>query len=290
MTERGEYRAIRRVLLDGKDFHQLSERARWVFVALKLNFGPAGIEVHYPAALEAMLAAQTGATTTAVARSLKELEKRGWIRREGNVVWIIGHLENDPHTRSVDEKHRKHLHQHVAGLPRLTLVRDFVLSKPDYFPPSEASSKGLGWVFEDPPKPLGSSEDKDKDEDKTDTGVCELPIDVLWPLYPKRAGGNSKSDAARTINARITEKEDLAAMRAGTERYAHYAKASNIWGTRFVMRAERFYGPGKHYLEEWEIPEEPPDPIAAAAIAAREQQDRDAAWLDEQLQNQNGRH
>src|SRR5690348_6459558 len=102
MSDRGEFRAIPRVLLDGPDFQRLPERARWVFVALKLNFGPSGIEVWYPAELVARLSAQTGGSPGGVQDALNTLEEEGWIEREGNVVWIVGQLEFDPHVKQAN--------------------------------------------------------------------------------------------------------------------------------------------------------------------------------------------
>jgi hypothetical protein len=151
-NERGEYRAIRRVLLDGPHFQALSRDARWVFVALKLNVGASGIDVQYPDALVAMLSAQTGCGPDDVRAALDELEEHGWLRREANVVWLVGHLANDPNIKSSDPKHRKGVQRHVSGLPRLAIVRAFVAAHPDFFPPSEGPSMGLAWAFEGPSK------------------------------------------------------------------------------------------------------------------------------------------
>ena len=134
MTDRGEYRAIRRVLLDGPDFQRLPERARWMFVVLKLNLGPSGIDVFYPAALLHQLAAQAGAPTDAVSDALDTLEQEGWIKREANVIWIVGQLDNDPHVNSSDTKHRKSVARHLAGLPRIPIVKEFIAAHPDMYP------------------------------------------------------------------------------------------------------------------------------------------------------------
>lgn len=133
MADRGEYRAIRRVLLDGPDFQALGAGPRWVFVALKLNMGPSGIEVHYPDALAAQLAAQTGFRPADVAACLDRLEEAGWIERECNVVWVVRHLEFDPHMRAADAKHRKGVQNHIAGLPSLAICGRFVERYAEYF-------------------------------------------------------------------------------------------------------------------------------------------------------------
>jgi len=150
--ERGGYCSIRRVLLDGPDFQKLSERARWVFIALKLNMGPSGIDVFYPSALVFQLAAQTGASPNAVTEALVELEESGWLLREQNVVWLIGHLKHDPHVSASDSKHRKSVGRHLSGLPRLDIVRAFVVAHPEFFPPTDSPLPELAWAIEGPSK------------------------------------------------------------------------------------------------------------------------------------------
>jgi hypothetical protein len=140
--ERGAYRAIKVVLLDGPDFQSLSPEARWAFVTLKMSIGPSGIEVNYPAALEHELAAKTGHPPGRVREALQELDESGWIRREGNVLWIVGQLDHDPHLQATNENHRGSVQQHVDGLPRLPIVENFVQAHPDWFPPNEY--KGFG--------------------------------------------------------------------------------------------------------------------------------------------------
>ncbi len=150
--ERGEYRAVRRVLLDGPDFQRLPERARFVFLVLKLNFGAAGIDIVYPEALEIQVSAQTGASITDVRVALTALQGAGWIEREANVLWIVGQLDNDPHIKAADPKHRKGIVRHVSGLPRLDIVREYVKAHPAFFPKSDEASKPLAWAFQGPSK------------------------------------------------------------------------------------------------------------------------------------------
>lgn len=154
-SDRGEYRPIRRVLLDGPDFQQLSERARWVFVALKLNLGPTGIEVHYRDAVAHQLAAQTGAPADGVAAALDELEAAGWIRREENVLWIVGQLTHDPHMDHRDNKHRTSVWRHLQGLPRVEVVGEFVRHHAEWFTPGEyTNAKGETRPIDAAPAPL----------------------------------------------------------------------------------------------------------------------------------------
>ena len=139
MADRGTYRAIKVVLLDGPDFQQLPERARWVFLTLKMSLGPSGIEMHYPEALVHNISARTGADPDDVRSSLGVLEEHGWIVREGNVIWIAGQLKHDPGLKAENPKHRVSIQKHVAGLPRLRIVQSFIDAHPEFFPPDEYS-------------------------------------------------------------------------------------------------------------------------------------------------------
>lgn len=121
------------VLLDGPDFQDLSERANHLFLALKLSFGPTGIEVHYPAALAAEMAAKTRIPARVVEEVLEELRDAGWIDWERNVFWITGQLEHEPHFNAQNERHRKAVQAHVGGLPRLSIVRRFIDRYAEYF-------------------------------------------------------------------------------------------------------------------------------------------------------------
>jgi len=83
-------------------------------------------------------------------------------------------------------------------------------------------------------------------------------FEILWSLYPKRLGNNSKSDALRAYNARIKEAKRLTdehkLMLLGVNRYADFLDATGSIGTEFVMMASTFLGPSKKYMQDWEKP------------------------------------
>jgi hypothetical protein len=187
MAERGTYRSVKTVLLDGPDFQKLSPEARWAFVALKLSIGPSGIEVHYREALLHEIAEKTGhldgeGPSKALRRAFLELEKGGWIRWERNVIWLVGHLKHDPSLNPNDKKHRTSIQRHVSGLPRLAIVHRFVNEHKDFFPSGDGDhtdglppldqgpSKGHGRPSEGPSKAHRSTEDRrPKTEDRRPT-------------------------------------------------------------------------------------------------------------------------
>jgi hypothetical protein len=131
--ERGLYRAITVVLLDGPDFQELPAVARWVFVALKIGTGPCGIQVEYPEALWAKLAARTGYPEIEVEAALTVLERNGWVKRERNVVWVVGQLQHEPSLSPRNPNHRPTILSHVQGLPRLAIVGEFIRASREYF-------------------------------------------------------------------------------------------------------------------------------------------------------------
>ncbi len=77
---------------------------------------------------------------------------------------------------------------------------------------------------------------------------------AAWSPYPKRAGNNSKIDAFKSFNARLKEGEDAQDMISGINRYAAYINATGKLKTEYVMMAATFFGPSKHYLQEWTLP------------------------------------
>lgn len=80
-------------------------------------------------------------------------------------------------------------------------------------------------------------------------------FEQTWPKYPKRAGSNSKRRAAAAWCARRKEGEAGGTMVLGVQRYAKYCEATGKLGTEFVLQAATFFGPDKHYLESWDLPE-----------------------------------
>lgn len=145
---------------------------------------------------------------------------------------------------------------------------DFHLSDKRENPPeSEGASKGLGSQDQD--------QEQDQEKDSTGHGFATPPDDhdfdhekaagdkpsaqmiypdefeQVWSVYPKRAGGNSKSDAFKAWNARIRDGTTTAEILSGVERYAAFVKAEGILNTQYVKQAKTFFGPGMHFREPW---------------------------------------
>ena len=107
-NDRGEWRPIYEVLVDGRDWQQLSTEARLVWFVLKLRCRAAGIRL-IPA-LRHALVAWTGMPFERVEEALLELagtgrpfegpskggtaprdtEKHPWVSYEGDIIWVRG--------------------------------------------------------------------------------------------------------------------------------------------------------------------------------------------------------
>lgn len=161
MAERGAYRSIKVVLLDGPDFRQLSERARHAFLVLKMGVGPSGIEVRYREALVHEISQRTGMPVEAARDALAELESSDWIRLRDNVLWIVGQLHHDPGLQASNEHHRKSIQKHIGSLPRVPIVGEFVDAHPDWFPGAEYTlPDGCRGAPDRHPTPTAITEDR----------------------------------------------------------------------------------------------------------------------------------
>ncbi len=74
-----------------------------------------------------------------------------------------------------------------------------------------------------------------------------------WSCYPKRDGGNNRSEALKAYRARLNAGALPADLLAGLKRYVAYCQAKNIVGTAFVKQAKSFFGPDDHWREAWGV-------------------------------------
>jgi len=70
-----------------------------------------------------------------------------------------------------------------------------------------------------------------------------------WIAYPTRTG-HSKAEAFKAWQARIADGEAVETMLDGINRYAAYCEANHT-EPRFVKHAATFFGPDRHYLNDW---------------------------------------
>lgn len=96
--------------------------------------------------------------------------------------------------------------------------------------------------------------DKKPDEDQELLGAsapADDGFETAWKAYPKREGANPKNKAHSAWKARLKEGVTAEAMMAGVARYAAYCQAKGNTGTEYVMQAQRFFGKGREFDNEW---------------------------------------
>lgn len=87
---------------------------------------------------------------------------------------------------------------------------------------------------------------------KPTSGYDPLFLEV-WEKYPKRYGNNSKTDAYSAWKARLKEGTNPVDIAMGVERYRAWCEASGKIGTELVMQAQRFFGRGKNFEEDFDL-------------------------------------
>ncbi|MFL5579312.1 MAG: hypothetical protein ACJ8AO_02985 [Gemmatimonadaceae bacterium] len=147
MNDRGEYRPFYVAFGDDADAHRLSDRAYRLLTQLKLTLPASGIGVVYDAQLREKMRGCTAAQLEAAYRELetpKPGRERGWIVREGNVVWIVKGLRFEPTLSPKDRKHRTFVQKLVKPLGERPIVAEFRTAYAPYFEGHPGASEGSG--------------------------------------------------------------------------------------------------------------------------------------------------
>jgi hypothetical protein len=262
VKERGEYRPVFCRLLNGPDFLALSGIARACWYPLKLRLPVTGIGV-IPA-LVATLAEDTGFSEAEVRGALAELEtprSHGlpWLRRQGNVVWMVRGLEFEPTMYPADAKHRKYVQRAIEALPSLEIVQAFISHYGIWFGAPQGAPVAIESPTEGPSKALASTSTTTSTSPTTKKKTrrladAESPSPTFlraWAAYPHRPN-NSRLAAWRAWAERLGKGESEEAMLEGTVRYAAYVKHEGT-DPRFVKMAATFYGRDRHYTNDFPL-------------------------------------
>lgn len=88
-------------------------------------------------------------------------------------------------------------------------------------------------------------------------------FESVWNKYPNRAGSNPKSKAYSALSARMRHMTDKEVIFFGANTvfngvfaYRLFCDATGKTGTEYVMQAATFFGPERHYLEDFTIPKD----------------------------------
>lgn len=126
--------------------------------------------------------------------------------------------------------------------------------------PAAATSASSPASETPPPAPEAAPKPRSKAKQQAAIEI-EADFAIAWPLYPKRPGAN-RANALKAYVARRKQGATAEELLEGTQRYAAYcagrAEHDPSWSTSFVKQAESFFGPSKHYLDDWTDPSPPP--------------------------------
>lgn len=290
-TDRGEYRPMFCRILNGPDFRRLGGVARACIWPLKLRLPVTGIGV-IPA-LVGTLSEDTGFPEESIRSALEELEAEeaggAWVRRQGNVVWLVRGLEFEPTINPNDPRHMTHLRRIVDGLPSLEIVESYKAHYSNWFtPPRQTPGEPQPSETLDPDQGSnpgsGQGSDPESGQGPTKGDVSTTPTPTPTPTtkkthtsrrradsgyspefesarsaYPKRPN-DSKAEAWRAWLARLREGELPVRMHAGIVAFAAYVQREGT-EPRFVKHMATFLGPDRHYLNDFGPPvDDAPEP------------------------------
>lgn len=213
--ERGNYRSIHTVIVDGPDFQALSPGAKLVWYTLKMTLGPSGIDV--VPALVATLVERTGASVSQCEKGLAQLVERGWVQVDRNVVWMVDGLRHDPHIRLSNQNHRAKVASHINGLPRLPIIDLFRTYYGLSQPPAEIPSTG----------PIAHVDD-----------ALDMPSENPSKMASKSPSPNREREEGKGKGRRKREEGSSAADAAGTKGRA----GKPTWLTPFAEAWRAKYG------------------------------------------------
>lgn len=215
--------------------------------------------------------------TADVRQAFGELLEKGFANRCETTkwVWLVKHMEWNP---PENPNQRKAAVKVASGVPsncfwRLAFMRACGKSlglnvEPDV-PPTPSTENPLATVPETVVQPVAvavvvaeaavvaEAEAGSAAEAPDSTGrpksannsVYSPEFEQVWKEYPMRPG-HSKAEAYKCWNARIAGGENVQTMADGVRRYAAYCEAMRT-EPRFVKHAATFFGPDRHYLNDW---------------------------------------
>lgn len=229
---------------------------------------------------DVLIAARIGMPPKTFAKVRAALLRGWWLAADGRLyhntvaerVQAMLTTKNAEKTRKAEYRKRIAAGQHApsATVPGLSHGTDEG-QMPDASgtdPGKDATGTGTGTsngssLRSEPPPPK---------PEKAGKGYTE-EFERVWLAYPSRVG-QSKADAFKAWVARLADGATVAEMAEGANRYAAYCEANHT-EPRFVKHAATFFGPDRHYLNDWTLP--PPRPVAGFTSTSSKHQGAAAA-------------
>ena len=209
----------------------LSSTARLVALVINAHTTPSG-EGAYPG--RETIARKAGIKSPAtVTKALKDLEEAGYVvvtRRNNGAERKTNSYELQIPEVQKSEGQNLNLQNQALNIPATEPNRPACLTD---------QSKTLGT------RPSGAHRgDSDFDQYRDD-------FEATWSAYPKRLGPNNKQKALKAYVARRREGCDPSHLHERTMAYGAFLRAEGKVGTRYVMHAATFFGPDRHYDDDW---------------------------------------
>lgn len=98
----------------------------------------------------------------------------------------------------------------------------------------------------------GDATDTDTDKETEKRNTYSAEFEHVWQVYPARPG-RSKAAAYKAWSARLKAGDTVEAMTTGAAAYAEFCVANNRVGTSYVKQPETFFGPDKHFENDWTV-------------------------------------
>ena len=119
-----KYQTLYQKITSNPEFQSFSSAAQLVFYTIKFckeNNAANLFEIYTET-----LSKRNNLTQKEVEKGLKELEEKEWIKREGELLWIVKGMKNNPSFTMNNTKHQKALLSCLNELPKMRIVFSFL--------------------------------------------------------------------------------------------------------------------------------------------------------------------
>ena len=111
-----------------------------------------------------------------------------------------------------------------------------------------------------------------------------LPSDWIQQIrssYPKRCGSQGWGHMETSVPRLVKSGKSFEEILAGVKRYAVFTDATHQTGSVWVMQASKFFGPGKYWQEDYDLPSDGSVDLSLDQIADKLGLKRTEGELDE---------
>lgn len=167
-----QYQSIYASLPEDDEFITLSPLAKALWYTLKVKLPATGLGTMNPR----VVATLVNCSLEQLAVAEGELSPK-WVRRDGNLWWIVAGLRFQPSLSPDDRKHRAFVQKQASAMPDSPIVLDFRAAHTEWFGPSEPLARPI----EGPSEHHGSKIDSSSKQlaDRTPPAIQSPPVDPV---------------------------------------------------------------------------------------------------------------